>query len=215
MTEPQVLQLFSKISDSASEKVMALPEPELKTQGTTPFSALSTFQLSQLGLNLPASIMFRGRKFVTPHQEQDSSHHVTIINKKLGVKIKAALDQLSAKDKIIKIEQIKELLSSANLKVKLTQQVYFLERDIIRESGPENRVSLIIMLNVAGLAELYKKFNQLGVDVGEPHPAHLSLYIGEGQKYGIGLDSKAQFEAAIAAGKSGATQGLRAIPILF
>ena len=195
-------------------------------------SAVAEIDLEQLGLKLPGKFNIGDSELVLPEQ-----HHITVINNVTGKAISTALKALETDEaRDIKRLEIQQLMNEIDWSVSVRSEAYHLVSDgyevqqrskkeikrLQAEAGPGvvidkevrspyHKESVIVMAELGGLEEFYDRMkSEIGIDIGDPHPAHITLAVGEGQKRGIGISTQTMLDSAKSYAADGKDEGLRA-----
>jgi len=163
--------------------------------------------------------------------------HITVINFKAGRIINEALKGLEEPAAEELRQQIQTAMNDIDWRLSIEEQGYHLTKDtVVREQigkqerkrlqaespgveapthheTPLRKESLVVMAELSGLEEFYTRMREdLGIDIGETPPAHITLYTLDG-KAGIGLNTQAMLDDAISSARDDRKEGLRAYAV--
>ena len=124
--------------------------------------------------------------------------HVTLIGFAAGRQIKHALDKFNAEDRSRAEDIFMQLIKAYDWSYVMQSEYYMIEKEYSFRSKPkELRRSIVLLIKMDDIAELYKSLNSaLGLELERPFP-HITLATWSSDKQniqmGIGINSLKDF----------------------
>ena len=132
------------------------------------FSVTLPISEGELTLNLPSEIEFDGREF-----QKKGELHLTLVNRRAAEGIRELSEQ-GVSEKVIS-NALQEICNRIDWKFEPNGEAFHLQKSN-QETG-SHKESIVLMGELTGHQEAYERIHsELGVKLGSPHPAHLTIY---------------------------------------